>query len=134
MNQASRVSLFLGNGAASRRASGSPPGGDRFVLPRVSVRIVSWLHVDPSLVPTGKRMLGGELQTVGINRFLNRVGCGVYRDLNLLVPKLRLARADLVMQLGRLVTQLQVLLTELKKNQTRRGGSEKANKKLKHDC
>ena len=53
-------------------------------------------------------------------------------DLKLLVPELRLVRFDLVVQLVRLVIELQALLAELKHHDGKQNGGEEAEKELEH--
>ncbi len=88
--------------------------------------------VDPALLPAGQGLLGGQLQIVGLHGALDGIGCSVYRNLNLLIPELRLAGADLVMHLSRLVAKLQVLLAELEQHQGDQGGREDTNQQLDH--
>jgi hypothetical protein len=88
--------------------------------------------VDPGLGSAGEGLLGGEFEAVGVHGALDGVGGGVDGDLDLLVPELGLAVADLVVHPRGLVAQLHVLLAELEEEQGDDRGGEDADQQLEH--
>ena len=90
------------------------------------------VHVKPRPPAGDGGGFGDELQVVVRDRLRDRVGGGVYGDLELLIPQLRLPAADLAVQLVALVAELQLLLAELEQGDRDQRATEETDEELDH--
>ena len=76
--------------------------------------------------------LGDHFNFLALNRLVDGAGGGEDRDLQLLVPKFGLLGFDLVVEIGVLVRELELLLAELENEDAEDHAAEETDEKFNH--